>query len=412
MNLNNYKEILQLTEFRKLWIAQILRAFGNSLYFISLMWIIWENTNSTLHSGLFAILYDIPQLLLGLWIGVVISRFNLRNVMVFSDIVRGIGVTLVIICYFLDTLSVTIVYMAIFLEGLMLVINRPASNSIVPLIVPKEKLEPANATFQLSNRIINVAGYGISGVIISTIGAILSIIYNAISFFLSALLVRKIKVNSTINKKNNSLSKDIKEGFLYLKNEPALIIIFSIGILMNVGGAPISVLGPAYSEEVINAGAIGYGLIQAMWLIGISLGAFIIGNIKKVDKLWIPLSVGFGMQGMAQLLFGLSSHVLFSSFFILLHGFFMSVANIPLFSFVQRYVPVDKLPHVFSILGTLVMVANPLAFGATGYLADTIGIRFSYIIGSLLHIIAALLIVIPPWLRNTENTSKKETIDI
>ncbi|MFT0137230.1 MFS transporter, partial [Alcanivoracaceae bacterium MT1] len=176
MNLNNYKEILALKDFRRLWIAQMLSGLGNSLYFVSLMWLIWENTNSTLHTGLFAILYDIPQLFLGLWIGVVISRFSLKKVMVFSDIIRALGVCIVIACYLMDIFSVYILYLAIMLEGLMLVIHRPASNAILPQIVPKEKLESANATSQLSNRIINVAGYGVAGVIITTVGALFSII--------------------------------------------------------------------------------------------------------------------------------------------------------------------------------------------------------------------------------------------
>lgn len=406
MNLNNYKEILALKDFRRLWIAQMLSGLGNSLYFVSLMWLIWENTNSTLHTGLFAILYDIPQLFLGLWIGVVISRFSLKKVMVFSDIIRALGVCIVIACYLMDIFSVYILYLAIMLEGLMLVINRPASNAILPQIVPKEKLESANATSQLSNRIINVAGYGVAGVIITTVGALFSIIYNAISFVISAILINKIDEEVTTKQKKNTLMQDFKEGFIYLKNEPVLIIIFSIGILMNVGGAPITVLGPAYSEKVINAGATGYGIIQAVWFIGIALGALYIGN-KKTTQLWITLSIGFGIQGIAQMAFGMSSHISFSVLFILLHGFFMSVANIPLFSFVQRYVPRDKLPHVFSILGTLVMAVNPLAFGASGFLAEYVGIRESYILGSLLPLIATLLIILPPWLRTADKNNQK-----
>lgn len=411
MNLNNYKEIMGLKDYRKLWIAQMLSGLGNSLYFVSLMWIIWDNTKSPLHSGLFAIFYDIPQLIFGLWIGVVISRFNLKNVMFFSDIIRALGVFMVLFFYMLDLFSIYVLYTAIMLEGLMLVINRPASNAILPQIVPKDKLETANATSQLSNRIINVAGYGIAGVIITTIGALFSIMYNAISFVISAILIRKIDETTSSNKKKNPISKDFKEGFIYLKNEPVLIIIFSIGILMNVGGAPITVLGPAYAEEVVNAGASGYGIIQAIWFVGIALGAFYIGN-KKTNKLWITLSLGFGIQGFAQLAFGLSNHIVFSALFILLHGFFMSVANIPLFSFVQRYVPSDKLPHVFSILGTLVMAVNPLAFGASGFLAEYVGIRESYILGSLLPLIATLLIVLPPWLKTADKNIQKEELSV
>ncbi|MFC0273945.1 hypothetical protein ACFFIX_21415 [Metabacillus herbersteinensis] len=79
-----------------------------------------------------------------------------------------------------------------------------------------------------------------------------------------------------------------------------------------LGRTPITVLGPVYAEEVVNAGASGYGIIQAIWFVGIALGAFYIGN-KKTNKLWITLSLGFGIQGFAQLAFGLSNHIVFSA---------------------------------------------------------------------------------------------------
>ncbi|RFA34185.1 hypothetical protein CAI16_12405 [Virgibacillus dokdonensis] len=411
MSLGSYWEIINLKNYRRLWIAQMLSGFGNSLYFVSLMWLVWNGTKSTLHSGFFAILYDVPQLLLGLWIGVVINRFSLKHVMVFSDLIRALGVIIVITCYFLDLLTINVLYIAIFIEGFMLVINRPANNAILPQIVPKDKLETANATTQISNRLVNVSGYGLAGVIVATVGALFSIIFNAISFLVSAFLINKIDKVVSLNKKKNSLVMDFKEGFKYLKQEPAIIIIFSIGILMNVGGAPITVLGPAYAEKIVNAGATGYGVLQATWLVGIALGAFFIGYLNT-KKLWVTLGLGFCLQGVAQLAFALSNHLYLSMFFILIHGCFMSVANIPLFSFLQRYVPREQLTHVFSILGTLVMVVNPLAFAASGFLAEHIGIRLSYVLGSLLPLVASILIILPPWLRKADKSMTKEEVSI
>lgn len=401
----NYKIVFSHKAFRNLWLTQMLTGFGNSLYFISLSWIVWDLTNSTLQSGLFAIMYDSPQLILGLWIGIIIRRYNLRDILVFSDFLRACIVIMVLVSYVLGVLTISMIFIAIFLEGVLIVLNRPANNAIIPQVVSKDYLETANATTQMSNRIVNVTGYSIGGLLLSIIGAAFNILFNAISLIISIFLLKKIRGIQTPLKKKNGLQNDFKEGFHYLKSNRALVIIFSIGILMNVGGAPITVLGPAYAENILEAGARGYGNIQASWFIGIAVGAFYIGN-KKIKSLWKALAVGFLLQGIAQIAFGLSFSIYVSMLLIAIHGISMSVANIPLFSFVQRNVPGTHLPHVFSILGTLVSIVNPLAFGVSGLLAENIGIRYTYILGGLLPFLATILIVFPPWLKNPDTSQK------
>jgi DHA3 family macrolide efflux protein-like MFS transporter len=88
MDLSMYKTLILNSNFRKIWIAQLLSDLGNSLYFASLMWLLWNATKSTVHSGFYAVVYDIPQLVLGLWIGVVIGRFSLKKVLILSDLIR------------------------------------------------------------------------------------------------------------------------------------------------------------------------------------------------------------------------------------------------------------------------------------------------------------------------------------
>ncbi|MFJ3387917.1 MFS transporter [Lysinibacillus sp. NPDC086135] len=397
----NYQKVLSNYNFRNVWIAQMGTGLGGSLYFIALSWIIWDITNSTAQSGIFAIMYDIPQLLLGLWIGVIISRYNLKRLLVISDSIRAGLVLTVMTLYLFDLLTVNIIFLCIFLEGILVVFNRPATNAIIPQIVNENELETANATTQMSNRIVNTAGYGIGGLLIAGVGAFFNILVNAFSLLFSAFLISRLKniKNPFEGKDKSNIKDDFKEGFRYLKKTPALITIFSIGILMNVGGAPITVLGPAYVENILGAGSGGYGLIQGSWFVGIALGALYIGS-KKINSLWKILALGFFTQGIAQVFFGLSSSIYLSMFFIIIHGVAMSIANIPLFSFVQRTVPSKQLPHVFSILGTLVSMVNPLAFGASGVLAEFIGIRQTYMIGGMLPLIATLLIVLPSWLKN------------
>lgn len=389
-----------------IWIAQVISAFGNSLYFISLMWLIWDSTKSTALSGMFAIIYDIPQLALGLWIGILISRYSLKQTLMFTDLVRAIVAFIVFLLYMANGTNLVVLFTAIFVEGTLLAINRPASMSILPLIVSEKHLISANSYTQMSTRTANILGYGVSGLLISLLGVSVCLVYTSVSYFINTFMISKLSGYFITAQKTDSLKEDLKSGYSYLWKEKSLLIVFSIGILMNVGGSPIGVLGPAFSEKILNDSATGYGMMQGTWVVGIAIGAFMIRKLAG-EHLWITLAVGFFVQGIAQFGFSYSTTLWVAAGCLFVHGTFMSVANIPLSTYIQRKVPSHFLAHVFSILGTLVMAVNPLAYAASGFLADWIGLRETYRVGSLFPILAALLVVFTPWLKRMNSNQAR-----
>ena len=85
------REVLQNSEFRKLFIGQNISAFGDGLTNISLILLVNAMAGTTAAVALLAILIGVPQVSIGLLSGVFVDRLDKRNVMIVSDALRAAG---------------------------------------------------------------------------------------------------------------------------------------------------------------------------------------------------------------------------------------------------------------------------------------------------------------------------------
>src|SRR5690348_9701371 len=102
----SFRSVFAVAEFRALWAAELFSVAGDQLARVALAVIVFARTNS---AGLTAITYAltfVPALFGGVLLGGLGDRYPRRDVMVASDVVRGLlvalmalsGVPLVVLC--------------------------------------------------------------------------------------------------------------------------------------------------------------------------------------------------------------------------------------------------------------------------------------------------------------------------
>src|ERR671925_261159 len=85
------REVFALPGFRKLWLAQFVSVFGDFLALfgvISLITFRWHGTPVQVTYVLIA--YWVPLAVVGPLSGVFVDRWNVKRVMIASDLVRGV----------------------------------------------------------------------------------------------------------------------------------------------------------------------------------------------------------------------------------------------------------------------------------------------------------------------------------
>ena len=145
---STYGRLLRNRSFVALWLGQTVSFVGDYFYFLAIPILVERLTGSALQVGLSVIASTLPMLVLGPVAGVFVDRWNRKQTMIVSDLLRAV---LVLVCLVVQTPDQVWVYDVV--GFLMSCVSRfffPAQNAVLPLIVPdKDDLLAANGLMQI-----------------------------------------------------------------------------------------------------------------------------------------------------------------------------------------------------------------------------------------------------------------------
>ena len=121
--------VFRKRNFSLLWTGQFVETVGNALTSIAASMYVYRLTGSALSVGLMLMATAAPSLLVGLFAGVIVDRYDRRKIMIAADILRGVLILLVPV---LVPLSVIWLYILVLLISAVSRFFDPAYESILP----------------------------------------------------------------------------------------------------------------------------------------------------------------------------------------------------------------------------------------------------------------------------------------
>ena len=121
-----------------------------------------------------------------------VDRARKLPVIIWADVGRGLALAAVPVCAWLGVLSMPVLYVAGFLVGLGSVIGWPAYQVFMTERVGRDNLVEANAKIGISDSAAQLVGPGLAGALIQWLTAPIAILLDAVSFFVSAWMLRGI----------------------------------------------------------------------------------------------------------------------------------------------------------------------------------------------------------------------------
>ena len=121
--------------FRFMWSAQLVSTIGDSLVDIAAAILVYRITGSALAVGLVLMATAAPALLIGLFAGVVVDRYDRKRIMVICDVIRGVFVLAI---PFLISLGIGWLYLAVAVVSAIGTFFNPAHASVLPEIASDE----------------------------------------------------------------------------------------------------------------------------------------------------------------------------------------------------------------------------------------------------------------------------------
>ena len=317
--MTRFRDVLKDRNFFCLWLAQIISNFGDRLTQMALVALVYQRApGNTIALAKLISFTVIPVFLIGPIAGAWVDRLNKRNVMIISDLLRGI--LILMIPFFIMSKQIIPIYLVIFLAFSLSRFFIPSKMAIIPDLVSKDKLLVANTLADTTHMVGNVLGLVVAGILVNikSIGAIGGFYIDSGTFFISAALItmmaqkefvkhvaEDIKVTrealeSSIRK---SIFEEVREGIRYLKQYNEMHFIVYTFFLLMAGLGAISCVVIVFIQESFCTATLDLGLIGLFLVGGLLLGALIYGKLgQRVEKKGAILA-SFITTGIAVILF-------------------------------------------------------------------------------------------------------------
>ena len=364
--------------------GQVISQMGDRLAMVAFPWLIYARTGSTLGTGVILALYTLPYVLFGAFAGVVIDRFNKRTVMVIADVLRAGLIALVPIA---ASWSLPAVYVLSFLMASVAVFFEPTKLTILPEIVPHDRLLRANSLLTTGDNLTEVLGYGLAGAILAVVPITTAFRIDAVTFLVSALALMLMRYEAparAAQRAARSFGRELREGMTYLRHHRGMLA-NTVMVLCAAAG-----LGASYpltfflAVDVLDGGVEAFGVFEAAIGAGFLLGS--IGVALAATRLpkGLAMTVGLAIMGAALVTLAVAPTVWLATLPFLIVGLANSVVLIAVDTYVQLVVPKELLGRVWGARFALTQGAYALSVIVGGALAGVFDVRGLFVAAGVL----------------------------
>ncbi|MFB9685873.1 MFS transporter [Amycolatopsis plumensis] len=367
-------------DFRLLWTGETTSMLGSMVATTALPLVAVVTLQaSTFQVALLTAVSWLPWLLIGLPAGAWVDRLAKRPVMLVCNTVSMAVFGSVPVVAAFGALTMPYLLAAALLGGFAKVFFTLAYRAYLPVLVGDGELLEANAKLQGSESATQVAGPGLAGLLAQAFGPVSGILADAVSFGVSVLCVRAIRVRETVVPAERSpLRSQIAEGLRFVMGDRYLRSLMVFGAVSNLALAGYQAIQIVFLSRTLGSAPGLVGLVLAVAAAGGVLGAAMAGRLAArfgPARAWLlceivaapmlllgPLSgPGWGLTLFVLAEFGVCAGVV--------------AGNVLVTTFRQQYCP----PGLFSRVNSSMSIVNygsiPLAGVLGGVLGETIGIR-------------------------------------
>jgi Na+/melibiose symporter-like transporter len=379
---------------------------GDGLFLVALAWQVYALSNAPTALSTVGIAMTIPTIVCLLLGGAVSDRYDRRVVMLCADAVRAVGLGVLAFLSVSGSLRLWELMAVAVLYGAATAFFDPASDALVPQLLPADALAQANSLDQLIRPLaLRLAGPAVGGAVIGAIGVGWSFGLDAISFVISGatLLAMSPRRRATGSEDVASVRREVAAGLRYVRSHAwlwATLVSAAIAYLLFMG--PTEVLLPFIVKNRLSDGAGALGLVFAAGGLGSLLCAILIGQrglprraLTFMYICWTLATLAIAGYGLSSQLWGLMlASVAFNSL--------ETAGTIAWVTTKQRLVPAELLGRVSSLDWLISIGLLPVSFAITGPVSAAVGIDTTLIGAGVLGAVVTFAALLVPGVRQMD----------
>jgi MFS family permease len=396
---------LRESRFRWYFLSRVVNLAGSTMAPVALAFAVLEVSDSAGALGLVLAARTIPEVAFLLFGGVVADRFGRTLVIQVSNV--GAAASQGLIALLLLTGHAELWQFVVLgaLNGTLSSMSMPALAGIVPALVPREQLQPANVLISMSRGALTVVGPTVAAAVVVTAGPGWALAVDATTWLASAALLARVRLPARERQgATPSMATELREGWDFFRRTTWLwVVVLSFSVLNVIHAGGLNTLGPVLANAT-SIGAHGWGLILSAEAVGLLVMTLIMLRVALRRPLRSGM-VGVAFLGLPILVLGAYPHTGAVMVAAVLAGMGVELFNLGWNLAMQEHVPDEMLSRAYSydMLGSF--VAIPVGQLTFGPLAAVFSTRDVLVVGGVAYVAIALLTLLSRSVRDLTRVS-------
>lgn len=369
--------------FLTFWLARTASRVGDNFALVAIAIYAASLPNSANAMSILLISQLLPQLMSPIF-GSFVDRKDPKTIMVMCDFARAF----IFILMFLTNMNIATASFLIFLSSFFSNIFNPASRTVIPALLDKDKIVKGNAALSTGANAGMAIGPIIAGFLAGKMNFNFLFLVNSVSFLISGLFIYYIKFNfSKIESYNKSnILEDIVKSMKYIEFKFVAFNLFIVAFFGSICHASLIF----YNNEYLKGNPYTFGLLTSSYGIGMILLPMVITLLPKEYK---PLTLILSAIILLSISTSLMAIIPVISLSVIMR-FFMGagngILNIGNDSFVQLNVKKSDIGKVFGSIFFFPALASIIALIINPLLLERYKASDIYLLSGILTITALL----------------------
>ncbi len=367
----------------------------SSLYLMALSWYFVSSLGNNSGLAIMFAISSIPSLVFGPFIGPLIEKWNKKWLIVASNVICSIIVGTLALLVHSELADAVLIYLLCFLMNIVQIFVSPSVNSLIPSIVPEERLQEAMSYIRMINFLGQILGAAIGGMLVGFIGVVPTICFNSAALLIAACATSLIRNMESIKNNASKYLTMMKEGWTYFLSNKMILSSALLCVACNLFIPVLTVFVPIIIKTDLGLDALHFGFADAMIPAGAVIVSLILARVKvNLNPLQV-LAIGIAGAAACYGILGYTSNYFIILPTLLLYGCALNFINVTIITYLVKIVAADYRGRFFSILESFSYASISIAYVLSSLMAEFLTSSASMKICSIgLFVICALALII------------------
>jgi len=386
--------------YRVYWFGLVLYVLGHRAEYVTFAWITWEVAKDPLALGYLGLAQGAPLIVFQLFGGVLADRTNRLRLLLATQTLTALTLTAAFVLTIAGHARLEYLLVLAALSSSFRAFDEPSRMSLVPQLVPRDRLANAVALGSIPWQTGRMVGPSITGILIAAFGGAIGFGLGAAASYAALALYSQLQIGADDRVRDDRhVLRQFAEGLHFVAHDFVFASLIALALFNSLFAMSYLTLLPIYADSYFGTGSAGYGVLNAAHGVGSLAATLTLATFAhRVFRRGTPLLIAALLLGVFLMLFSRSTSLGLALPVLVLVGYSNTFYLTHVSTFLQENVP-DRLRGRVLSLYALCWNLLPLGGLLAALLAAAVDARFAVLVGGVMVALNALTLLMSRRLR-------------